>query len=199
MSKTPHELCQQMQGVIIATERLDLQWFTLAEAPALQKICESKQVAAMSGSIAHPYPEGKAEKFIREYAEKIEQGDAYVFAIIERSTGDLLGDSMLIINKQHHSAEFGYLLKEECWGKGYATEILAGMIEYAFETLCLRRIVGICSANNEASARIMEKNGLIREAHFKDSYLKWGVWEDEYHYGLTRPDYEQRKMERASK
>ena len=197
MSKTPHQLCQRMQGTIIATERLDLRWFTLDDAPALQKICESRQVAAMSGSIAHPYPEGKAEEFIREHAEKIEQGDAYVFAIIERSTGALLGDAMLIINKQHHSAELGCLLMEECWSKGYATELLASMIAYAFETLGLRRVWGVCSAENAASARIMEKSGLEREGHFKDSYLKWGVWEDEYYYGLTRPVYEQRKLEQG--
>jgi RimJ/RimL family protein N-acetyltransferase len=187
-----------MQGVIMATERLDLQWFTLAEVEALQKICESKQVAAMSGSIAHPYPAGHAEKFIRESAVKIEQGDGYSWAVFERSTGDLLGDTMLTINKQHHSGEFGYLLAEECWGKGYATEILAAVIEYGFETLGLRRIVGICSANNTASARVMEKNGMLREGHTKDSYLKWGVWEDELHYGLTRPVFELRKAEAAA-
>jgi len=190
MTKSPADLCHQMQGVIIATERLDLQWFTLAEAPALQKICESKQVAAMSGSIAHPYPEGHAEKFIRESAVKIESGDGYSWAIFERSTGELLGDTMLTINKQHHSGEFGYLLGEHAWGKGYATETLAGVLRYGFETLGLRRVYGICSANNKASARVMEKNGLVHEGTTKDSYLKWGVWEDELYYGITRPVWE---------
>ena len=190
MSKSPADLCHEMQGVIIATERLDLQWFTLAEAPALQKICESKQVAAMSGSIAHPYPEGRAEKFIRDCAVNIESGDGYAWAIFERSTGELLGDTMLTINKANYSGEFGYLLGEHAWGKGYATETLAGVLRYGFETLGLRRIFGNCSVNNLASARVMEKNGLAREGHTKDSYLKWGVWEDEYHYGITRPMWE---------
>lgn len=197
--KTPHELCQQMQGTILATERLDLRWFTLDEAPALQKICESKQVAAMSGNMAHPYPEGKAEQFIRESAEKIMLGDAYVFAVVERSTGELLGDAMLSVNKQHCSAEFGYLLAEGAWGKGHATEILGAVIGFAFGTLGLRRVSGLCSTNNTASARVMEKNGLEREAHYKDSYLKWGVWEDEFRYAITRPVYERRKQEQTNR
>jgi len=199
VKKTPHELCQQMQGTIIATERLDLRWFTLDDAPALQTICQSKQVTAMSGNMAHPYPENGAEKFIREKAVLLMEGDAFVFAVIERSTGDLLGDAMLWLNKRHCSGEFGYLLTEGAWGRGYATEILGAVIEYGFDTLGLRRISGICSVNNTASARVMEKNGLEREAHFKDSYLKWGVWEDEYVYAITRPVYEQRKQEQSKR
>jgi len=199
MSKTPHDLCQSVQGTILSTTSLDLRWLTLADAPALQAICESKQVAAMSGSIAHPYPEGKAEAFIREYAPKIEQGDAYVWGIFERSSGALIGDTMLGINKRFIAGEFGYIIAEEHWGKGYATETLAAVLGFGFDTIGLRRISGICSVDNEASARVMEKNGLAREAHFRDSYLKWGVWEDEYVYAITRPVYEQRKQEQSNR
>ncbi len=197
MSKTPHDLCQAVQGTILSTPSLDLRWLTLADAPALQAICESKQVAAMSGSIAHPYPEGKAEKFIREYAPKIEEGDAFVFGIFERSSGDLIGDTMLGINKRFISGEFGYIIAEEHWGKGYATETLGAVLAFGFDTIGLRRISGTCSVHNDASARVMETNGMVRDGHTKDSYLKWGVWEDEYHYGLTRPEYELRKAQRA--
>ncbi|MCB9848895.1 MAG: GNAT family N-acetyltransferase [Phycisphaeraceae bacterium] len=195
--KTPHEIGSHVKGVILSTPRLDLKWMMVEDAPALQEICQSKHVAAMCGSLAHPYPEGKAEQFIREWAPKIEQGDAFVWGIFERSSGRLIGDTMLSVNKRFIAGEFGYIIAEWAWGNGYATETLAAVLEFGFETIGLRRISGICSVQNEASRRVMEKNGMLLEGTTKDSYLKWGVWEDEHHFGLTRPVYEQRKASRG--
>jgi len=98
----------------------------------------------------------------------------------------------MAINKRFIAGEFGYILAERVWGRGYATETLGGVLEFGFETLGLRRISGVCSVHNAASARVMEKNGMILEGTRKDSYLKWGLWEDEHLYGLTRPVYMER-------
>ena len=73
-----------------------------------------------------------------------------------------------------------------------AVPILRG-VAVLFSTLGLRRIFGNCSTENTASKRVMEKNGMILEGTTKDSFIKWGVWEDEHHFGLTRPVYEQRR------
>ena len=197
--KTPQGQCSHVTGPILKTDRLDLRWMTLDDAPQLQRICQSREVAAMSGLIPHPYPEGEAERFIRRTAVTIVSGEEYAFGIVERSTGTLIGDLVLQIDQKNRSAEIGYILAEDAWGNGYATEAASVIPAYTFETLGLRRLWGRCSTANQASARVMEKIGLEREGCLRDAYLKWGVFEDEYYYGLTRPVYEQRQREQANR
>jgi len=59
-------------------------------------------------------------------------------------------------NGQH---EVGYLVLPDHWGKGYATEVTAALIEYAKEMTVVTELVGIVNSKNGASKKVLTKNG----------------------------------------
>lgn len=180
---------ERVLGPILRTARLDLRWLTLEDAPVMRAICANKNVAATSGSIPHPYPEGEEIRVLERVAEGVEKGTWYLFGMVVRETGELIGDVSLHINREQFAAELGYLLAESAWGNGYASEAAEAAIGFAFGTLGLRRVEGRCVTTHPASARIMEKIGMTREGHLKESFCKWGVFFDDYIYGITRDQW----------
>jgi len=78
-----------------------------------------------------------------------------------------------------HIIEMGYWLGEEHWSKGYATEAIGLMTDYAFNTLNKRKIYCCVYAENTGSIRALEKNGFQKEAVLKDQVFKLGRFQDE--------------------
>jgi len=64
--------------------------------------------------------------------------------------------------------EVGYVLAREHWGRGYATEAAAAMLDRALTTLGLRRVIALIHAGNAASKHVAGKLGFAfeREAEF---------------------------------
>ena len=56
--------------------------------------------------------------------------------------------------------EFGYWIAREHWGQGYATEAARPVLDHAFETLNLPRVVANIFAGNDASIKVAEKLGM---------------------------------------
>jgi RimJ/RimL family protein N-acetyltransferase len=59
--------------------------------------------------------------------------------------------------------EFGYVLARAAWGRGLMTEALTATVAWALGQPDIWRIGGVCDVENQASARVMEKSGLVRE------------------------------------
>ena len=72
----------------------------------------------------------------------------------------------------YRSAEIGYWLGEEFWGRGIATQALRAVTDYAFEHYDLCRIYAHVFEWNMASARVLEKAGYTLEARLKKSVTK---------------------------
>ena len=89
------------------------------------------------------------------------------------------------------SAEFGYWLGEPFWGRGYATEAIAGFSEWAFQAFDLVRLYAMVFTWNPGSARALEKCGFVREAFCKSAAIKEGQVVDEWLYARTLPIEEQ--------
>lgn len=92
----------------------------------------------------------------------------------------LVGDFMLHWkDDDHHQGEIGGTLHPDYHGQGFATEIYVALLELAFSTYGLHRVVGRCDARNAASIRSLEKAGLRREAHLIENEFVKGEWTDE--------------------
>jgi len=112
-------------------------------------------------------------------------GDAVDAAVLVRDTGALVGSVSLSWNdSEHRQGELGYIFHPAHAGHGYATEASREMLRVGFEQLGLHRIVGRLDARNEASARVLERLGMRREAHLVENELVKGVWTDEFVYAL---------------
>jgi ribosomal-protein-alanine N-acetyltransferase len=84
------------------------------------------------------------------------------------------------------SAEMGYWLSEQYWGRGIVTEAVKAVTEYAFETFDLSRIWAGVFEWNLASARVLEKAGYTLDARLKKAAIKEGIVIDELLYSTTR-------------
>jgi len=79
--------------------------------------------------------------------------------LVEKSSNNIIGFSGLIParHSEHDGYEFGYVLSESSWGKGYATEIAIGQIKWALNDLGLKRVYALVSKGNTASMHVVEK------------------------------------------
>jgi RimJ/RimL family protein N-acetyltransferase len=86
------------------------------------------------------------------------------------------------------SAEVGYWIGEEHWGKGIATDALRVFVPYAFDHFGILRLYAHVFANNPASRRVLEKNGFQLEGIMRKAVIKQGQLLDEYLYSLLSDD-----------
>ena len=93
--------------------------------------------------------------------------------------------------KPGERAMIGWMLVQEAWGKGYATETAQALIAYGFDVLGLREVYGLCHPDNAASRCVMEKCGMTLHEWRKEyvEYKKNGrrFLQDELEYVLARP------------
>ena len=86
----------------------------------------------------------------------------------------------------HRSAEIGYWLGEEFWGRGIATEALIAVTEYAFSNYNICRLYAHVFEWNRASARVLEKAGYEFEGRLLKSVTKDGRTIDQFMYAMIR-------------
>ncbi len=84
------------------------------------------------------------------------------YLIFRRGDDHLLGSTGLSFKTPTHAAT-GYVLAQDSWGHGYATEALKAMVELARGT-GVGRLEAVCHVDHSASAHVMEKCGFQRQA-----------------------------------
>lgn len=112
-------------------------------------------------------------------------GDTLSFAIELRSTGQVIGDCIVrLLSAAHRQGEIGFVLDPAHQGHGYATEAGREMLRVGFDELDLHRIVGRLEARNDASARVLERLGMRREAHLVENEWIKDEWQSELVYAV---------------
>lgn len=175
----------------LEVERLILRPFKLSDTKRVQLLAGDKAIASTTLSIPHPYEDGMAEEWIRTHEEEFEKGEFIHFAIVLKSSQDLIGAMGLNLHKEHAHAELGYWIGKPYWNQAYCTEAAREVIRHGFETLNLNRIHAMHLSRNPASGKVMRKIGMIHEGRRREHILKWGVFEDVEMYGMLRSEYEQ--------
>jgi len=119
------------------------------------------------------------------------EGQGLTLAGLDKETGRLVGDFVLILRSvEHRRGEVGYALHPDFAGRGLATEGARVMLDIAFGRLDLRRVIGRVDARNQASARVLAKLGLRHEAHLVQNELFKGEWTDEDDFAILREEWE---------
>ncbi|MGB9936815.1 MAG: GNAT family N-acetyltransferase [Methanobacterium sp.] len=84
------------------------------------------------------------------------------------------------------SAEVGYWLGEEYWGKGIVSSALKGMVNYCFQELDLQRIFAVPLEHNHTSRRVLEKSGFELEGILRKSVIKFGEIHNQALYAVIK-------------
>jgi RimJ/RimL family protein N-acetyltransferase len=173
----------------LATDRLILRPFTLADAPNVRRLAGEWAIADTTANIPHPYEDGMAESWISSHAEHFEQGTAVVFAITLRATRELVGAiSLFSIRPAFGRGEMGYWIGVPYWNQGYCTEAAQALIRHAFDDLGMHRVFAEHMVRNPGSGRVMQKAGLTYEGTLRQHVKKWDQYEDLAVYGILRSD-----------
>lgn len=118
--------------------------------------------------------------------QKLAERLSYDFAVISRQDGDFLGTVSLRLSNPHaRIAELGYTYQRRVWGKGIASEAARRMVDYGFAELGLVRIFATCNPLNYASAKVLQKCGLILEGCMKSHMLVRGTFRDTLLFATT--------------
>ena len=104
----------------------------------------------------------------------------------------VIGNISLWYTDMKETVEIGFAFNYEYIGKGYATESVRSVIEYMFHTLKIHRIQANLDARNLSSAKLCERVGMRREAHFVQDYWNKGEWTDSFVYGMLLSDLGER-------
>jgi RimJ/RimL family protein N-acetyltransferase len=168
------------------TKRLVIRPYSERDIPELLPLIGTREVAATTLRIAHPYTEQDARGFL----ELAKEPEKMWLAITLRDDGRQIGGIGMRIDGQHQHAELGYWLGVPYWGQGYATEASREMLRYGFEDLKLHRIFATHFKHNPASGNILKKLGMRYEGCQREHLLKWGEFVDSEMYGLLRREWE---------
>jgi RimJ/RimL family protein N-acetyltransferase len=170
----------------VVTERLHLRPFVPGDLDALVAIHGDPEVVRYLYWGVRDREELRdvlVEKQRRDALAK--EGDALNLAAVLTDSGELVGDMTLFWHSEkHRQGEVGYIFHPAHAGHGYATEATRALLRLGFEQLGLHRITGRLDGRNGPSARVLERVGMRREAHFVENEQVKGEWCDEVVYAM---------------
>ena len=125
-----------------------------------------------------------------EEAKKTEGRLDYVLAARDPATRGFAGLTFIEIDPaQKSTAEVGIVLLPAFCRNGYGSEILRAFLRFGFETLGMHRVYGKCDEQNLASARMMEKCGLVYEGTIREHVWLRDHWRSTRYYGMVEGEY----------
>ena len=122
-----------------------------------------------------------------------DEGQVLALAVVWPEAGVVVGEvSLHWLSRRHRQGELGFVFHPRYQGRGLATEAAEAVLGLGFDGLGLHRMIGRCDAMNVASARVMERLGMRREAHFVQNELFKGAWGDELVYAVLEDEWRAR-------
>ena len=159
--------------------------WTNADAGSLHRHANNRNVSMhLRDRFPFPYELENATTFL---GWLVNQPSPTVWAIVV--DGEAVGGIGIELHSdvERVSAEIGYWLGEAVWGRGIATEALRGVTAEAFARYELTRIYAVPFADHQASIRVLEKAGYVREGVMRQSAIKDGRIRDQALYATYKP------------
>ncbi|WP_338407511.1 GNAT family N-acetyltransferase [uncultured Flavobacterium sp.] len=115
----------------------------------------------------------------------IENSEGINWAITLKNSPKLIGMiGHYRIKPEHFRAEIGYMLLPEHHGKGIITEAINEVVSFGFKVMKLHSIEAVVDPENFASAKVLQKNGFVKEAHLKENSFFEGRFLDTVIYSI---------------
>lgn len=161
----------------LRTERLRLRDFTSSDVSGVHRYASDPEVCRYMDW--GPNTLAQTETFVREEvaAAAASARDSFPWVITLDSV--VIGAcSVTVTSHAHRRGEMGYVLAQEHWGHGYASEAAAAVLDFARDELGLERVEATCRRGNLASQRVLRKIGMQREGVLRSHVVIRGRRED---------------------
>ncbi len=148
--------------MMLETQRTILRPFTEADAADVYAYCKDPQVGPIAGWKPHESLEESLEIIRTVFSAP------NTFAVVDRETGRVIGSAGFVTPlkpgdaaHQGRSAEIGYALSPDYWGRGIIPEVVRELLRYGFQDMELDEIWCTHYAENHRSRRVIEKSGFM--------------------------------------
>lgn len=160
-------------------------WQESDAADVVHAINNKEVLNNLRDGIPYPYSLADAESFIRSRLD-VDKKEAFAWAITDN--GRVIGSIGIFRKGNIHrlTAEMGYYLAEDFWGKGIATEAVREAVSYVFLHTDIVRVYAEPFARNLASCRVLEKAGFTFEGVLRKNAIKNGEILDMRLYSIVR-------------
>ena len=160
--------------VVIKTTRLLLKKFCLDDAPSLLTLNADPEVMQYTGDL--PFRDlNDAVQFVENYTHYQEFGYGR-WSVYLKQNSAFIGWCGLKFN-QLEKTDIGFRFMKKYWGQGYATEAALACLQYGFDHLGLKEIIGRADIRNIASIKVLEKIGM---AYWKEDTCR-GLMDAKYY------------------
>lgn len=174
---------------IIETECLLMRELVEADAPALFEFYRDPDFTRYIVFDPHKSLDDSLA-FVALMKNIYQQKDSVRWGMELKENGQLIGNAGLHFWKRDiRCADVGYHIGQDFQGHGFATETLAAMVDFGFEHMNLNRLQGYINPGNDASGRVMEKLGFIKEGIWRQVEIKDGKLVDKIWFALLREEY----------
>ena len=152
----------------------------LAAAVSNEKVLDN-----LRDRLPFPYTEQDGAEYISAMLAE-DENETFAFAI--SVDGKAVGSISVFrqANIHRRTAELGYYIAEEYWGKGIMTDAVKQICRYVFENSDIIRIFAEPFAHNTASCRVLEKAGFVCEGTLRCNAVKNGKVIDMKMYSLLK-------------
>jgi RimJ/RimL family protein N-acetyltransferase len=176
--------------ICLDTPRLILRRFRDTDLASFMAYRNDREVARYQSweSISR----AEAAKFIAQQSRQRPgiPGKWFQFAAEVKAGGALAGDcALLVIRTTPRIGEIGYTFARAYQHSGLAAEAAGAVIDFAFRSLELNRVIATTDCSNAPSVALMERLGMKRAGHFLHNAWFKGEWCDEYQYAVLREDW----------
>ncbi len=152
--------------IILETKRLILRELNIDDAESFYKLNLNVNVIRYTGDSAFNSIDA-AKEFLENYQDYKLNGYGR-WAVVSKENNKFIGWCGLKYDEMKQETDIGFRFFEEEWNKGYATESAQACLNYGFEKLHLKRVIGRAMKENKNSIKVLEKIGLEYE---KDAEL----------------------------
>lgn len=178
---------------LLSGDLINLRPLKRADAESLHRYANNSVIARYLPRMPHPYSLEDAHKWIRHTRRKVRKREAYSFGMENRETGGIIGMTSLDnLRWDDLNAELGYWVARPFWRKGFATEAVMLILEFAFGTLGLKRVWALVIEPNEVSSHVLQKAGFTLEGTWRKARRHGRKWVDIYSYGILREEFTRR-------
>ena len=145
------------------TARFIMRNLIVDDIPDLLKHANNKKIADRILNLPHPYQEPDAVFRISYVFQGFKNKTRFIFAIIERESGQFIGEAGLHLDTNKKIAQLSYWIGESFWNQGAATEAVSVILQFGLNTLHLDLIFAECQISNTASEKVMIKTGMHKK------------------------------------
>ncbi|WP_296430092.1 GNAT family N-acetyltransferase [Roseovarius sp. BRH_c41] len=185
------------EALVLDTPRLSLRpWADEDEDLCVALLCDPQVMRFVGETLT----EAQARAHMANARRRGAGGRLGIWCVQDRATGEKIGDGVLtpipieteepdwaqLVPDTYPEAaiEVGYLLKPGAWGQGFATEICARLLRFAFEQTALAQVVACTDPDNSASQHVLRKCRL-RDCGPARAYASDVAW-----FEMTRAEWQ---------